>query len=335
MKKTVTPLLGRILQKIACRIGATVVMEPRWKIVGQIIYRSGRKRYFSYSSLDLNPFGASEIAKDKDYANFFMRKMGYPTVSGSRTFFSNEWAKDIGLPNRDANAAYSYAKKLGFPVIVKPNSGSQGVDVALVYNKREFFRAIRAVFKRDKVALVQQQVKGRDYRLVVLDNEVISAYERIPLNIIGNGASTVGQLLKEKQRYFAFTGRDTKIKSDDPRILNKLKHQGLNLRSVPAKGERIFLLDNANLSSGGNAVDVTATAHPAFKNISVRVSKDMGLRLCGVDLMIDGDITQKPATYWILEINSSPGLDHYVQTGRAQEIVVEDLYLKVLKSMEK
>ena len=117
--------------------------------------------------------------------------------------------------------------------------------------------------------------------------------------------------------------------------MEKLKRQGLKLRSVPAKEERIYLLDNANLSTGGDAVDVTTTAHSAFKQIAIQVTKDMGLRLCGVDLMVAGDITQKPGVYWILEINSAPGLDHYAQAGRTQEKIVEDLYLEVLKSMEK
>ena len=334
-KKTVTPLLGHVLQKIAPRIGATVIIEPRWKIVGQIIYKSGRKRYFRYSSLDLNPLGASEIAKDKDYANFFMKRMGYPVIPGSKTFYSNEWAKAIQKTGRDIEAAYRYAKKLGFPVIVKPNSGSQGVGVALVNNKQEFYRAIRAVFKRDRIALIQKLVKGKDYRVVVLDDRVISVYERIPLNVVGNGVSNIAQLLRIKQHCFITSSRDTRIKLDDPRIMEKLKRQGLNLRSIPAKGESIYLLDNANLSTGGDSIDVTNTANPAFKQIAIQVSKDMGLRLCGVDLMIAGDITEKPGAYWILEINSAPGLNHYAQTGRAQEKIVEDLYLEVLKGMEK
>src|SRR3989344_6372054 len=334
-KKTVTPLLGKVLRKIAPRIGAAVIMEPKWNIVGQVVYKSGQKRYFRYSSLDLNSLGASKVAKDKDYANFFMKRMGYPTVPGSKTFYSNEWTKAIGSPRRAIDAAYRYAEKLGFPVIVKPNSGLQGANVALVHTRREFYRAMRAVFKRDRVALVQRQVVGRDYRLVVLDDRVISAYERIPLNVVGNGTEDIRLLLREKQRRFGASGRDTRIKPDDPRISDRLKRQGLSLRSVPAKGERVYLLDNANLSAGGDAVDVTTAAHPAFKRIAVQVTKDMGLRLCGVDLMVAGDITQKPGTYWILEINSAPGLDHYAQAGRAQEKIVEDLYLEVLKSMEK
>jgi D-alanine-D-alanine ligase-like ATP-grasp enzyme len=217
---------------------------------------------------------------------------------------------------------------------VKPNSGSQGAGVALVYTKREFYRAMRAVFKRDRVALVQQQVEGRDYRLVVLDDKVISAYERIPLNVVGNGTLTIKQLLQEKQRRFTASSRDTRIKLDDPRIAEKLKHQRLSLQSVPAKNKRVYLLDNANLSTGGDAAEVTSMAHPAFKQIAVQVTKDMGLRLCGVDFMIAGDITQKPDKYWILEINAAPGLDHYAQAGQVQEKIVEDLYTEVLKSME-
>ena len=90
MSKQISPLLGRILKKIAPKIGARVVLEPKWNIVGQIIFKNGKKRYFRYSSLDLNPLGASEISKDKDFAAFFMRKMGYPVILGE-TFFSKPW----------------------------------------------------------------------------------------------------------------------------------------------------------------------------------------------------------------------------------------------------
>jgi len=333
-KKEVTPLLGQVLQRIAPRIGARVVLEPQWNVVGQIVFKSGRKRYFRYSSLDLNPLGASEIAKDKDYANFFMRRMGYPTVAG-KTFFSASWARAIGMPRRNIDAAYRYACRLGFPVIVKPNSGSQGTGVALVRNKKGLYRALNFIFKRDRVALVQRVVKGKDYRLVVLDGKVISAYERIPLSVVGNGRSTIGRLLVAKQRAFVAASRDTRIRADDPRIADKLCRQGMSMDSIPKNGERVYLLDNANLSTGGDSVDVTDIVHPLFRRIAVHLTKDMGLRLCGVDLMVEGDISRPPGVYRILEINAAPGLDHYAQTGKKQERIVENLYLQVLKSMDK
>ncbi len=333
-KKKESLMLGRILRKIAPRIGATILAEPEWEIVGQITFKSGRRSYYRYNTLDLNPMGGSEIARDKDYSNFFMKAMDYPIVPDSKTFFSDQWGKAIGSPRRNIDAAYHHARKIGFPVIVKPNSGSQGVGVSLVYNKQEFYKAVHAVFKRDRIVLVQQPVRGKDYRLVVLDEKIISAYERIPLNVIGDGKSRILQLLKIKQKQFVASSRDTQIKTDDPRIAVKLKHQGLGFRSVPVNGQKVYLLDNANLSTGGDSVDVTEKVHPAFKKLAVKLTRDMGLRLCGVDLMIEGDISNPPKTYWVLEINSAPGLDHYAKIGKAQEQVVEDLYLEVLKHME-
>lgn len=330
-KKSEHLVLAGMLQKLAKKLGAHVVLEPEWRIAGQILFKDGKKSYFRYNTLDLNPVGASDIAKDKDYANFFMRKMGYSTIRG-KSFFSDEWCEAL-RSKRNIHAAYRYAQTLGFPLIVKPNSGTQGMDVALVYTKKDFYRAMKQIFKHDRVALVQRQVHGRDYRIVVLDKEIISAYERIPLNVVGDGRSTIKQLLAKKSRAFVASSRDTRINLKDPRIKNKLKLEGLAFQSKPARGEQIFLLDNANLSSGGDAVDVTNEIHPAFKKLAVKLTKDMGLRLCGVDIMVAGNVAQKAQKYWILEINAAPGLDHYVKTGKAQQKIVENLYLKVLKSL--
>lgn len=330
-------VLGKLLRKIAPCIGATIFLEPEWEIAGQITFKSGKKSYFRYNTLDLNPVGASDIAKDKDYANLFMQRLGYPVVPGSKTFFSKEWAQAIGAPQRMIDNAYTYSKKLGFPIVVKPNSGSQGSGVAIVHNRREFYRAMRAAFKLDRVVLVQRPVRGQDYRLVVLDDEVISAYERIPLNIVGNGKTSIKQLLQIKQCQFINSKRGTRIKIDDPRIAEKLKRQKLTLRSVPSPEKQIFLLDNANLSSGGDAIDVTTSVNPAFCQLAIQLTKDMNLHLCGVDLMVDGRINEPPipGKYWVLEINAAPGLDHYAKTGKAQEKIVEELYLKILRSLDR
>lgn len=326
-------MLPKLLRRIAPKIGAKVVIEPRWGVVGQITFENGKKSYFRYNTLDLNPVGASDVAKDKDFATFFMRKMGYPTVLG-RAFFSDEWNAAIGA-RQDIQAALRYAKRAGFPLFVKPNSGSQGVNVCKVENVRELRAALKNIFRYDRVALVQRPAMGRDYRIVVLDDRVISAYERIPLNVIGDGRSSILQLLRKKQRAFITKSRDSRIKFDDPRIAAKLRRQGRALACVPKLGEQIFLLDNANLSSGGDAVDVTEQVHTGFARLAIKLTKDMGLRLCGVDLIINGSIEQPPKKYRILEINAAPGLDHYVQTGAAQRKIVEEMYLRVLKSLAK
>jgi len=335
MKKEVTLILRQILEEIAPTIGAKILMEPEWKIAGQITFKNGRRSYFRYNSLDLNPFGSAHLATDKDYSSFFMQSMGYQTIPKSKTFFSNSWAKTVGQPDNNIDSAYLYAKQLGFPVIVKPNSGHQGFGVTLVHNKKELYEAIRNIFKLDNIVLVQPFIKGDDYRVVVLDNKIISAYKRIPLNVTGDGKSTIKQLLEKKRQKLTTDGRNTQIKFDDVRIKNKLKHQKLNFDSVLEKKQLVYLLDNANLSTGGDSIDVTNSVHPEFKKLAINLTRDMNLRLCGVDLIIDGNINDKPINYWILEINASPGLDHYAKLGQEQARMVKSLYLKVLKHLEK
>ena len=132
--------------------------------------------------------------------------------------------------------------------------------------------------------------------------------------------------------------RDTKINLADPRIKTKLNIQGFSFKDILPKGTKIFLLDNANLSTGGDSFDVTKNIHPGFAKIATNLTRDMGLRMAGVDIMVTkGDITQNPknCSYYIIEINSAPGLDHYVTTGTAQKKKVEDMYLKVLLALGK
>lgn len=330
------PYLTKLIKKLAPKIGARVVVEPEWGITAQIIYKNGVVRSLRYLSLDLNHIASSDIAKDKDYAKFFMKKRGYPVAEGI-TIFSNAWAQVV-KSNRKIPYALKYAQKLGFPVIVKPNSKSQGSGVSLVWNKKELTSALKEIFKGDKIAIIEKYLPGKDYRIVVLDKEIISAYERMPLSVVGDGKNSIFVLLKKKQEIFNTTNRDTKINFEDKRILIKLKKQKLSFKSILLKGKKIFLLDNANLSTGGDSSDVTNTIHPSFKKIAINLTREMGLRISGVDIMVTkGDIAENPKNcrYYIIEINAAPGLDHYVTTGTTQRKNVEAMYLKVLKALGK
>lgn len=322
--------------KLAPKVGAKVVVEPEWGISAQIIYKNGIVRSLRFYSLDLNHIASGDIARDKDYAKFFMQKRGYPVAEG-KTIFEDSWAKTV-KSNRKIPFGIKYAKKLGYPVIVKPNSKSQGTGVSLVWDEKELRKALISIFKSDKIAIIEKYLPGKDYRVVVLDGEVISAYERIPLSVVGDGKSSIISLLKTKQKNFIVRGRDTQINFKDPRIKLKLKRQGYTFNSVLPFGKKVFLLDNANLSTGGDSLDVTKTIHSGFRKIAAELTSNMGLRIAGVDIMVtSGDITLDPkkSGYYIIEINAAPGLDHYVTTGPTQRKIVEAMYLKVLKALGK
>lgn len=319
---------------MAPKVGAKVVVEPKWKYVAQIIYPNGLVRSLRYLSLDLNSIGSSDIARDKDYAKFFIKKAGYPVAKGE-TVFSKKRAQAIGSQHT-FSFAKKYAQKIGYPVIVKPNSKGQGVAVSLVWNPEELFSSLKEIFKSDHIALIEKYLPGQDYRIVVLDKKIISAYKRVPLSITGNGQDSILKLLKEKQGFFLKDGRDTNINFADRRIQLKLKRAGYKFNSVLLKGEKIYLLDNANLSTGGDSIDVTNNIHSGFKKIAIEITRKMGLRICGVDLMLTtGEISKNPkdCDYYVIEINSAPGLDHYVTTGPKQKKIVESMYLEILKAL--
>ena len=328
------PLISQVLSRLADRAGVEIVLEPNHGRVGVIRLGDGRYTYFHNGALDLNPVGSSDIARDKDWAAHFMLLLGYPVAEGE-PFYSPSFCRTLGS-DRDADAAWRYARRLGLPVIVKPNSRSQGRGVCKVHNRREFMSATRAVFRQDRVMVVQRFLTGHDYRIVVLDGDVISAYERLPLSVTGDGVSTIRELVDLKQRRFAETGRDTQIRLDDARIPMHLARVALTLDSVLESGRAQTLLDNANLSNGGDAVDVTDEVHAGYRRLAVDVTREMGLRFCGVDLMVDGAIRDSPVDgrHWILEINAAPGLDHYAASGARQEAIVEALYLKVVEALK-
>ncbi|MFM6199602.1 MAG: cyanophycin synthetase, partial [Dolichospermum sp.] len=173
---------------------------------------------------------------------------GYKVTEG-KTFFNDKLrAKSPNLSSIDDG--FNYAESKGFPVIVKPLNLSHGILVTKVYNQTEYYDVADKIFQIKSGLIVEKFYSGNDYRIVVLDNEVIAAYQRIPLFVVGNGSSNVLELLQQKQRKFIELGRKDCIKFDDFRIEKKLKIQNLSWDSVIPNDHIVYLLDNANLSSG-------------------------------------------------------------------------------------
>ena len=286
------PFVGRMMEKLAEQAGVEVFMEPKYGYVGRISCSDGSYRYFRNTHFDLNNLGSTEISRDKDYASFFLKKLGYNVPVG-KAFYSESWCKNI---NEDLgiDKGYEYAKSLGFPLIVKPNSKSQGVGVYKVSNKKEYYSAMKRIFKIDNIALVQKIAKGNDFRIVVLDGEVISAYQRIPLQITGDGRHTVNELIYAKQDELKDSDRDSLQNVDEFRLKLTLRQKGIKKKDVLSCGEVLQLMPNANLCSGGTSIDFTDKISSGYAKLCADITKEMGLRLCGVDLMVKGTLEGNP-----------------------------------------
>jgi len=168
---------------------------------------------------------------------------------------------------------------------------------------------------------------------VVLENEVLCAYQRTPLSVTGDGKKTIRKLLEEKQSQFENRGRDTVINLNDQRIERILRHEKLLFTTVLTKNKTVQLLANANLSSGGEAVDVTSSLHEDYKKMAIRLTRDMGLTYSGIDIMTKQPINKSLKDYTVIEINAAPGLDYYAETGSTQRQIVKVLYKKLLLHM--
>ncbi len=116
--------LIKLLAKLAPRVGAKILIEPEWGVAAQMVYSNGVVRSMMGYLLDLNNTASTALSTDKEHTKFFLRRKGYKVAEG-KTVFENGWAKEMNS-SRKIPYAIRYAKQLGYPVIVKPNSKSQG-----------------------------------------------------------------------------------------------------------------------------------------------------------------------------------------------------------------
>ena len=148
-----------------------------------------------------------------------------------------------------------------------------------------------------------------------------------------HGQLTIRQLLDLKMAFLRSNNRGKKIKSDDFRIQRELDHQRRTFSEIPSANEIITLLPNANLSTGGEAEDLTERIHPSCRDFCGSIARDMGLTLCGVDL-ITQNITEPLSFPTVLEINSAPGLNNFAASGEEQAKTVERLYERLLDRLK-
>lgn len=317
-----------VLTSAAKKLGLRLLVEPTRGMYAAILFDSGKKFYLKDINFNLNPASSASLARNKAATSWFLQQYGYH-VPEFTMIFSAQKCKWMNSHD-SAQAGYEYATTIGLPVILKPNAMSQGSFIFKVFNADEYFSAASEIFKHTHTAQVQKFYPGSDYRIVVLGNRILSAYQRIPLHIIGDGVSTLAELLDQKQKFFIEIGRDTKLNPTDVRIARILARTHLSLDSVPPAGDSIYLQDISNLSIGGDTLDLTAEIHSSFAELAENIARDMNLPLCGIDI-ITRDLTQpNDDAYIVLEVNSAPGLDNYAFHGAKQVEYVEDLYMQVL-----
>jgi len=280
-----------------------------------------KQRRIQAAEVDATSGVAESIAQDKELTKQLLNAAGVPVP--------------LGRPVTDVDDAWVAAQDIGLPVVVKPQDGNQGKGVTVNIVSREQLVAAYAAAAEYGEVMVEKFLPGFDFRLLVVGNRLVAAARRDPPQVIGDGSSTVRQLVDtvnlDPRRGEGHATSLTKIRLDDIAI-GRLEAQGLAPDSVPELGQRVVLRNNANLSTGGTATDVTDTVHPEIAARAVDAAQMVGLHICGVDMVCENMLVPlEEQSGGVVEVNAAPGLRMHISPsfGRGRpvgEAVMDTLF---------
>jgi cyanophycin synthetase len=280
-----------------------------------------RQRRIWAAEVDSTSAVAESIAQDKELTKQLLRAAGVPVP----------W----GRPVHSAEDAWAAAEEIGLPVVVKPRDGNQGKGVTVNIVDRDHLELAYRVASEYGQPMVERFLPGSDFRLLVVGDRLIAAARREPPQVVGDGVHTVGQLVEQVNadplRGDGHATSLTKMRIDEIAVA-RLKVQNHTVDTVPAKGERVVLRNNANLSTGGTATDVTDDVHPDVAARAIGAARMIGLDICGVDVVCETMLRPlEEQRGGIVEVNAAPGLRMHISPsygkGRAVgEAIVDHLF---------
>jgi cyanophycin synthetase len=280
---------------------------PTQRLTSGSLVRLGqgaRQRRICAAETDRTGAVAETIAQDKELTRTLLAESGIPVPEGR--------------PVDDAADAWAVAQDIGAPIVVKPRYGNQGRGVSVnLVTRDEVERAWILANEIDSSVVVERFVSGGDYRILVVGGRMVAAARRHPPTVLGDGVSTVRELMdriNEDPRRCGDHATSLSPMMIDEVAVAVLREQGLTDHSVPEAGRSVLLRRNANLSTGGSAEDVTDLVHPDVAARAIEAAKVVGLDVAGIDLVTD-DVTRSLESQRgvIIEVNAAPGLRMHLE----------------------
>ncbi|GAC23839.1 cyanophycin synthetase [Paraglaciecola mesophila KMM 241] len=248
---------------------------------------------------------AVEISCDKEDTHNLLNDLGLPVPQQIMVY---------GVPQ-----AIRAAKKIGYPVVVKPLNANhgRGVTINLLSDEQVGIAFEEAQqFGTGKAVLVESYLSGFDHRMLVVNNELVAVAKRVPGNVVGDGKSTISELVDlvnlDPRRGIGHEKVLTRLELDN-QALRLLEEADYDENTILEEGQLFYLRSTANLSTGGTSIDVTDIVHPDNRDMAVRAIKAIGLDIGGVDFLTE-DISKsyKEIGGGICECNAAPGFRMHV-----------------------
>jgi cyanophycin synthetase len=207
---------------------------------------------------------------------------------------------------------------IGYPIVLKPIDGNHGKGATTnITNWEQAVKALEAAQLYSRSVICERFIAGFDFRVLVINHKFVCAALRTPASVVGDGEHTIQWLIdetnKDPRRGFGHEKVLTQITVDGftQKMLNDV---GYTLDTVVPKGELVLLKPTANLSTGGTSTDVTDEVHSANIFMAERISKIIGLDICGIDIMapdLKVPITENSGA--VLEVNAAPGFRMHIE----------------------
>lgn len=281
--------------------------------------KSRNNMLFSWSTSQLSSIVSHAFCVDKEATRQILNEQGLPVPAG-RAF-----------EPKDITSALEYAELIGYPVVCKPLNGSKGEGVVVnIKKKEELLAAIKTLERsvyQDSDFIVEKYIKGKDYRIVVVGNEVKGALCRELASVTGDGVHSTAELMLAKHAWRMrnphFIERSAFIEEDS--AFGNINDFSVDLLRVPDLNEHVVFGTSCNLSQGADSVDVLDELHPSIKEAAVKATEAIpGLRYCGVDILIEDhtqDISSQSAA--IIELNAKAAIGNceYPMFGKPREVV--------------
>jgi cyanophycin synthetase len=289
------PSTGSIVEEAASR-GIPWIRLNKYSLC-QLGYGRNQKRIQATVTSQTSSIGV-ELACDKEDTKYLLQQAEVPVPRG-----------EIVKTQRGLEEVVS---ELGFPLVIKPINGNHGRGITTnIRNKEQALQAFEAAKTVSPSVIVERYITGEDYRILVINYQMVAAAKRTPARIHGDGKSSIRQLIDrvnaDPKRGYGHENVLTAIKVD-AMTQAILDARGYTEDTVLPAGEILNLKDTANLSTGGTATDVTDIVHPDNVFMAERIARIIGLDVCGIDVMTS-DITQPLSVTGgaILEVNAAPG----------------------------
>lgn len=292
------PSTGAIVQEAQRRGIPVLRLDPQRSLVQLGHGKYQRRIWATVTSETANI--AVDVAGNKELTNRLLHEVGIP-VPQSRVV-------------RTEDAAVSASKRIGYPVVMKPLDGNhgRGVCINLISEAevREFY-AIAERESRNGAVIVESFITGKDYRILVVNNQIVAVAERVPAHVIGDGVHSVKDLIEhtnaDPRRGVGHEKILTRIVVD-LQTMEVLERQGIGIDEIPSEGQFVQLKLTGNMSTGGTSIDRTDDIHPDNIEIARQAAMVVGLDIAGIDFIADDiSVSVRQAGGAICEVNAGPG----------------------------